>query len=947
MELDQAVLRTSFQHYGISPHFEEYPKVQWWFGNASKSLALLPPDEYFGTFDLIVIDLLSYVFETLTVTPLSSSGDEDDERYTLIDYLMKLVHPQGILLRQEDFVHRNVVDFAKYTVDVDLSGLPYYCHQSFTLGSNGIDFLSAQTNGQRYDHGIDTFIYQPWADHSSLLWSSYRTNDLIQPSFSNAKSNNDTNLTDRTPSPLLGLLIILEVEESEAPLHDSRRIEAQIRQALRAEPLRFTEILSTSDKRKQDEPNKESSSSSSLIVVFQEGYVVGRLYPEYKYCALDVQLWNRMDQRDSVIRALTAVFQPTPLTATISAYQITTGGMSLRRGMAVPVTRNTTIPSETDTSTVKPDIELSNTDQHLVLSHILSMTLVVERDRAVLVVCPTTNCTTYENLLATQINDADQKMTFIPLWTCPELSAFENENNDDDDEAMREKSFYHRLVCERKLRTTLQEQVFWQSQGLHAIVIDPAVPRAMGQVLYRIMLHSVQWRGMSITNPNWMVVVPMPRSPATSSSWRRALLDRIRSDLVSFNPVVDAHVVVRQTHDTTSHHGASEMKVGLLSVGDEHFYKHLNQVFSSIQEANPGLVPHLALSKVGLQQHVPNFDQRKTVTDLDYNVDAGRAQWLSQKGVAQQTIWQYEWQQTSGGTIAVGTQVFVNDHVHPWDGTWFLGTVLKQPSDETTDKYHVMRKRNRGVSRHTVSRSQLLLADDTTTSFAAPLTYGEQVIVRDSDHDDNDNEPDETGEVTWVQGYIQDASRSDGLYKVRCFDSSILVVPRRDIVGRKGSSSSSSLQEDDESKGPQTPGVSCSDIEQFMDQVLESTKHNDTKETTTDTAEIGNGCLVTADFAGGHVIVTWDGRSHMDINLHAHLEHVQQESSSSSSSSTALSSSKVVEQLVAQFFPHFAMIQKDEQPRGFGRIVVQPPRAGTAQDLTWFGQFHDDDDDGR
>ena len=40
MELDQAVVRSSFE-----PHFDD-EKVQWWFGDPSKSLGMLPPEEY-------------------------------------------------------------------------------------------------------------------------------------------------------------------------------------------------------------------------------------------------------------------------------------------------------------------------------------------------------------------------------------------------------------------------------------------------------------------------------------------------------------------------------------------------------------------------------------------------------------------------------------------------------------------------------------------------------------------------------------------------------------------------------------------------------------------------------------------------------------------------------------------------------------------------------------
>eukprot|EP00979_Chaetoceros_neogracilis_P018903 scaffold11423_cov677-Chaetoceros_neogracile.AAC.1 len=66
MELDQIVVRGSFKHFKTEPHFDD-DRVQWWFGDAAKSLRMLP-DEFLGTFDLVVVDLLTYVTESLKVT---------------------------------------------------------------------------------------------------------------------------------------------------------------------------------------------------------------------------------------------------------------------------------------------------------------------------------------------------------------------------------------------------------------------------------------------------------------------------------------------------------------------------------------------------------------------------------------------------------------------------------------------------------------------------------------------------------------------------------------------------------------------------------------------------------------------------------------------------------------------------------------------------------------
>jgi spermidine synthase len=47
LELDQTVVRESMKQFRTSPHFED-ERVQWWFGDATVSLLMLPK-EYFGS----------------------------------------------------------------------------------------------------------------------------------------------------------------------------------------------------------------------------------------------------------------------------------------------------------------------------------------------------------------------------------------------------------------------------------------------------------------------------------------------------------------------------------------------------------------------------------------------------------------------------------------------------------------------------------------------------------------------------------------------------------------------------------------------------------------------------------------------------------------------------------------------------------------------------------
>jgi spermidine synthase len=55
LELDQVVARKSFKYFHTQPHFDD-DRVEWWFGDATKSLLLLPTD-YWQSFDLVLVDL--------------------------------------------------------------------------------------------------------------------------------------------------------------------------------------------------------------------------------------------------------------------------------------------------------------------------------------------------------------------------------------------------------------------------------------------------------------------------------------------------------------------------------------------------------------------------------------------------------------------------------------------------------------------------------------------------------------------------------------------------------------------------------------------------------------------------------------------------------------------------------------------------------------------------
>ncbi len=88
LELDQRVTRGAFKHFGTQPHYDN-AKVQWWYGDASKSLLMLPKD-YFASFDMVLVDLSE------TVMSFQVTNELD-----VLEALTLLLKPGGIFVKNE------------------------------------------------------------------------------------------------------------------------------------------------------------------------------------------------------------------------------------------------------------------------------------------------------------------------------------------------------------------------------------------------------------------------------------------------------------------------------------------------------------------------------------------------------------------------------------------------------------------------------------------------------------------------------------------------------------------------------------------------------------------------------------------------------------------------------------------------------------------------------
>ena len=153
LELDQTVTRISFGYLGTQPHFDD-PRVEWWFGGASffyhftlgncyhspifiytaifitflknidaaKSLLMLPKD-YFGTFDLVLLDMSETVM-SMTVT----------EGLDIFAALALLLQPKGIIVKNEMYF-RVLAELFPYAAQLVLPKIPVICSQAMAMAS--------------------------------------------------------------------------------------------------------------------------------------------------------------------------------------------------------------------------------------------------------------------------------------------------------------------------------------------------------------------------------------------------------------------------------------------------------------------------------------------------------------------------------------------------------------------------------------------------------------------------------------------------------------------------------------------------------------------------------------------------------------------------------------------------------------------------------------------
>ena len=411
LELDQKVVRESLKHFHTQPHFED-PRVQWWFGDAAKSLSLLPR-EWFGTFDLVMVDL--------SETAMSISVTDDLDIFGALSLLMK---PEGIFVKNELY-YGQMSKLFDYSIFVYMWDYPILCDQDWAMGSNKIDFLHPVIdNGHMEQGGIRTMEYTPLDDvdeHYKLIKDYSRNDarkqgkcDLYDKEVAKAKEAGGVKMEEPVkPTRSAGVLLVVEADEVQS---DMSTLESKLKGLMENEGMHPLKPGTIVDKTQSGEV------SSAIFLAMEEGYVDAHYYPAKKHVGLEIVLWSKIfkldDLRNTILSALNAPIE------SASSYRVIHGGMLGAKNWkedveAVgPVNKNLR-ECDPEVKAAEPQIGEGPIDSEVFATAVTSSLALLPKkmDKVIAVLCGTEGKDDCKIVKTLQQHSKVDKV--VALWDCP------------------------------------------------------------------------------------------------------------------------------------------------------------------------------------------------------------------------------------------------------------------------------------------------------------------------------------------------------------------------------------------------------------------------------------------------------------------------------------------------------------------------------------------------
>jgi spermidine synthase len=662
LELDQQVCRSSMKYFGTTPAFHD-DRVEWWFGNGAVSLHLIP-EQYFGSFDLVLVDLLTVVAEGIPVTADVS----------LAEVAPLLMKPDGgVLARNEDFVDRSEssMRLAQRVVMYDYWDSPRLCETSITIASNSVDFAK----GKRYNHGVETLVRLMDFDNNAFTgWSRYY--DSTTATTSTATMNpgkqdddEDNAATTKTWSnfnagvcnkiekylpkyyeqqqqltSLRGVLLVIEAENV------TESLESENLSAIHDRIINIATDHELSSFASIQDPHIDAN---AFVMMCDLGYIKMQTYPEFNYVAFDLVLWGDnlvMKKLEAIQKDLIAAVGGGILEGSVSSYRVSTGGMSVKRGKEQQQQRKdeennrsrgsnglvekaleyycgTGGSSSANTNgggNAQENKEHANdNDAHdnkefedlsILIHEITSDIPKSGKNNETLpstfaIFCGTkdsANCESYRSVSSPSIDNLHK--TFHPVYSC--------------------ESFEDMADCESQITQRLLS-VATDYKRLDGFVLDSSISLDMGKILHKVF-NSTIYQDI-ILERSFIALARIDGDE--SSSWRNIFLDRFRTEIIVAPPVHKA--------DFEISNGIHTEAWSVVSVRRDDFFGVLHNSLKAISEKSGWVTT----TKKILDSIVPLFidwDPGHIPKDADFFREDVMEQWFGQRPLASQFLLQME-----------------------------------------------------------------------------------------------------------------------------------------------------------------------------------------------------------------------------------------------------------------------------------------------------------------
>jgi Spermine/spermidine synthase domain len=834
MELDQQVCRSAFQYLGTLPYFDD-PRVQWWFGDATKSLLALP-ESFFGSFDLVLVDLQTFVADALKVT----------DKLSIMDTAILLMKQEGgVIAKNEDFSVRTNVGFAKYSVDLEYHDLPRFCLQSITLGSNSIDFMKATPT----NHGIDTLAVdlvgsKTWNPYHA--WYGYRQSVPNNCAVTHT-AQTASECTSEESGSRAGIFLVLEAEGVSIPLDSLPTVQSKISRSI--EKLGLTEVsISTG----------ADFDNNVLVFILKEGYISARVFAEQNYIAFDLHLWDSIDMVDSLKEEVISGVGGN-LTKFTSFRFVTSGMFGLQScpkdtltEVAVEVQKKI-CDRETETLSSSTGVANDSSDLDILqsfLTTLLPQSVEKSASKLIGVLCGEESASCASLSAIQKIKD--MPITVVPIYACT--------------------SFDDMSACELHTKKRLADAIA-DTAKIDAIVIDPSFPFPMGQIMERLFSDKVFHN--KLMKLSHVILSPAPKG----EEWRSVLVDRFRTDLVLFDP---AYRVKVQVATTDSKSGESFTNWCIFSTGDKQFFNHLSESIAFI-ETNNGLKAEVEEVSNGLINVIADFNPPKVFKNSDYDRSRALVQWNSQRAVGHQTLFQMIVQPPKA-RVGEGEAVLVELEEGPWDMVFGRAVVLSECSSSGDDC--VVQVENKQKARK-VTRHQIRKFSIADTNPERSFDVGDLVLY-------------EYKKGRFANGVVS-RKDEDGTYSIYLLNpdgEKLYNIPLSALV----------LQFESAEFVTEIPDLSQTELFGALGYAIkEGLLEEEDPISLINSFSVGSGVVLTAFWAGGHVILKWDGQKRVEINLFTYKEMMKER---------LLFQDAFVSQL-----DFVEILAKDEHPRGYGSIV--------------------------